>query len=140
MRLSVFSAQITDQLIIDLKKIYQDYLLPEQLTTQSLQALVSNPHSQLFVAMFNERHLAALQVVITEQQAELSLLTVRDITRRRGIASNLIKEVEKQLLSAGVTKVEMNLSAIKKDEKAGLIDFMRACDYQISNDKCVKNL
>ncbi|WP_369434156.1 aspartate 1-decarboxylase autocleavage activator PanM [Psychromonas sp. MME1] len=114
--------------------------MPEQLTSESLQAWLNDSNNKIFVAMFNERHLAALQVVIKEKQAQMSLLTVRDITRRRGIASNLIKEVEKQLCSEGVTNLEMDLSVIKKDEKAGLVDFMQACDYKITDNKCVKNL
>ena len=140
MRLSVFSPENSSQLLIDLRKIYQDYFSEEQLTTESLQALIENEHAQLYVTMFNERHLGALQVAVIEDQAQLSLLTVRDLTRRRGVASNLLKEVEKQLRTQGVKQVKMELTEIKEGEKAGLTLFMQACGYQLKGDTFSKAL
>lgn len=133
MRLSVFSPASSAQLFIDLRKIYQDYFTDEQLTTQSLQALIENEHSPLYVTMFNERHLGAVQVTVIEEQAQLRLLTVRDLTRRKGIAKNLLKEVEKQLKMDKVSEVKMALEGIKKEEKEGLTLFMQACGYQLND-------
>ena len=59
MRLSVFSPESSSQLLIDLSKIYQNYFTDDQLATESLQTLIENEHSQLYVTMFNERHLGA---------------------------------------------------------------------------------
>lgn len=140
MRLSVFSATSSQQLLIDLKKIYQDYLTAEQLTPESLQAMVDDQQHQLFVTMFNERYLGAVQVSITGQQAQLALLTVRDLTRRRGVAKNLLREVEKDLKTKNATQVKMALTDIKEEEIEGLTLFMQACGYQLSNTTFSKNL
>lgn len=140
MRLSVFSPTSSAQLFIDLKKIYQDYLPAEQLSTQAMQALINNKQKKLFVSLFNERHLAALQVELTGKQAQLDLLTVRDITRRRGVAKNLLSEVEKHLKSAGVIEVKMNLNKIQEAEKNGLCLFMQVCGYQLIKNEFIKAL
>lgn len=140
MRLSVFSAASSQQLLIDLKKIYQDYLTAEQLSSESLQAMVDNQQQHLFVTMFNERHLGAVQVSIAEQQAQLDLLTVRDLTRRRGVAKNLLREVEKHLKTKNVTQVKMALTGIKEEEIEGLTLFMQACGYQLSDGVFGKDL
>ncbi len=140
MRLSVFSPESSTQLLIDLAKIYQDYFPPEQLTHESLQALIENEQAQFYVTLFNERHLGALQVQITEHQALLSLLSVRDLTRRRGIAKNLLREVEKQLKSELVTMLKMSLNDIPEEEKEGLTLFMQAAGYQLAEGIFTKSL
>ena len=140
MRLSVFSPTTSQQLLIDLKKLYQHYLPAELLSTEAMLALVDDQQKTLFVTLFNERHLGALQVSITGQQARLDLLTVRDITRRRGVAKNLLSEVEKQLKSKGVLQVTMDLKNIQEAEKKGLSLFMQACAYQFSQGVFIKSL
>ena len=134
MRLSVFSPEISAQLFIDLQKIYHPYFTNKQLTIGSLQAWVEDEASQLYVTMFNERHLGAVLVRITGDQALLGSLTIRDLTRRKGIAKNLLKEVEKQLQAKSVKEVKMALKEIKEEEKSGLTLFMQACGYQLENN------
>ena len=140
MRLSVFSPESSSQLFIDLRKIYQDYFTDDQLTTESLQTLIENEHSLFYVTMFNERHLGAVQVTVIEDQAQLRLLAVRDLTRRRGVAKNLLREVETQLKMEGVSEVKMELKEIKEEEKEGLTLFMLACGYQLSEGVFSKDL
>ena len=140
MRLSVFSPKNSPQLLIDLGKIYQDYFTDAQLTTEALQTLVEDDRSQLYVTMFNERHLGAVQVTITNTQAQLSLLTIRDLTRRKGIAKNLLKEVEKHLRVECVNAVTMPLIEIKEEEKQGLKLFMVSCGYLLKDDAFYKKL
>lgn len=140
MRLSVFAPESSPQLFIDLGKLYQHYFTEDQLSTESLQALIENGPRQLYVTRFNGRHLGALQVQVTDHQAQLSLLTVRDITRRRGVAKNLLSEVEKQLKSEGVEQVIMHLDEIKEEEKCGLSLFMLAAGYQLVGTHFTKAL
>ncbi|MCW8996522.1 MAG: aspartate 1-decarboxylase autocleavage activator PanM [Psychromonas sp.] len=140
MRLSVFSPESSAQLFIDLRKIYQNYFTDEQLTTESLQSFIENEHSQLYVTMFNERHLGAVQVTVIEDQAVLRFLTVRDLTRRKGIAKNLLREVEKQLKAEAVSTVKMALQEIQEEEKEGLTLFMQACGYQLNDGIFSKSL
>lgn len=133
MRLSVFLPKKSPQLLIDLRKIYQNYFTAEQLTSEALQALIEAEGAQFYATMFNERHLGAVQVVTTGTQAELKFLTIRDLTRRKGLAKNLLKEVEKQLREEKVNEVIMLLSTIKEEEKEGLTLFMASCDYQLND-------
>jgi ribosomal protein S18 acetylase RimI-like enzyme len=130
MRLSVCRASNTPQVLIDLKKIYKPYFDDLQLTDKSLIERIESPNSQLYVTLFNERHLGAVQVEVKGLNAQFSLLTIRDLTRRRGIAKNLLREVEKQLKSEGVTEVSMSLESINKEEQQGLSCFLLAQEYQ----------
>ena len=132
MRLSVFTPKKSDQLLIDLRKIYQNYLPEKQLTDKCLSTLIEQSDSQLYVTMFNGRHLGAVQITIKNTTAALSLLTIRDLTRRRGVATNLLREVEKQLQIDGIDNITMDYSKISQGEKEGLILFMQANNYHIN--------
>jgi len=140
MRLSVFTPESSAQLLSDLAKIYRNYFTDAQLTNESLQKLIENEQAQFYVTMFNERHLGALQVIVLAEQAQLKLLAVREITRRRGVASNLLREVEKQLKMEGVSEATMELTEIQQEEKAGLSLFMQSCGYQLCGDIFSKTL
>ncbi|ABM04900.1 conserved hypothetical protein [Psychromonas ingrahamii 37] len=140
MRLSVFLPEYSTQLFIDLSKLYQDYFSPEQLTKPSLQALIEDRQSQLFVTLFNARHLGALRVHTTEQEATLSLLCVRGLTRRRGIAKNLLKEIEKRLKNKNIVVIKMCLNEFPEQQKEGVTLFMQACGYSLTDSLFSKNL
>lgn len=140
MRLSVFSAQHSAQLLIDLHKLYQGYLSAEQLTEASLQALIENPQARLFVTLFNARHLGAVQVQCSAQLATLSLLCVRDVTRRRGVAKNLLNEVEKRLKNENILVLKMSLDEFPEQEKHAVILFMQASGYTFEKGVFSKSL
>lgn len=140
MRLSVFSAQSSSQLFIDLQKLYKGYLTEQQLTTASLQKRINTPNKLFFVTLFNARHLGAVEVSMQAPSAQLSLLCVRDITRRRGVGKNLLHEVEKQLKRQGITTIELSLLDIKEHEKVVMEQFMQACGYQLKTHKLIKNI
>lgn len=140
MRLSVFSASNSTQLLTDLEKIYHNYLPQEQLTRNALQALVEDEQAQLYVSLFNARHLAAVQVKISGQQAFLNLLCVRDITRRRGLGKNLLLEVEKQLKAEGSDTVKMVFDHVKEDEKEGVSLFMLDSGYLLIDGLFIKTI
>jgi N-acetylglutamate synthase-like GNAT family acetyltransferase len=140
MRLSVFLPQSSHQLFLDLQKLYQPYLNEQQLTPDALQELISHPKTLFFVTQFNARHLGAVQVEIKHEYAQLSLLCIRDVTRRRGVGKNLLREVEKQLKSKQVTNVEFSLTALKESNRETMIQFMQACGYQLTGQKLTKAL
>lgn len=140
MRLSVFSPTGSPQLLIDLQKLYQDYLSEQQLTLGSLENLIQDPNKQFYVTLFNARHLGAVQVTITQQSAQLTLLCVRDITRRRGVGKNLLREVELQLKNEGITSIHLSLVELKESERAGMIQFMQVCGYQLEDNKLTKTI
>ena len=144
MRLSVFSPTSSTQLFIDLKKLYAGYLDEKQLTPEALQTLITpnveRPELLFFVTLFNARHLGAVQVSINQQTATLSLLAVRDITRRRGVGKNLLREVEKKLIEKGMNEIQLSLASVQEDEQQGIIYFMEACGYQLNNQRLIKNV
>ncbi|WP_022941948.1 aspartate 1-decarboxylase autocleavage activator PanM [Psychromonas hadalis] len=140
MRLSVFSPTSSPQLFIDLKKLYHGYLDEQQLTVEALQTLISIPNKLFFTTLFNARHLGAVQVSIQQQKAELTLLCIRDITRRRGVGKNLLREVEKQLQERGINTVQLSLTDIKESEQQGLKHFMLVCGYQLNGQIFLKEL
>lgn len=140
MRLSVFSPESSTQLFIDLQKIYKDYLSEEKLTVTALEALINMPNKLFFVTLFNERHLGAVQVSIEHNIAQLSLLCVRDLTRRRGVGKNLLREVEKRLKEKGIDQSKLLLSEITESEQQTVSAFMQACGYQLDEQTLTKAL
>jgi len=140
MRLSVISPTSSAQLLIDLQKLYQGYLPAQRLTNEALEALINTPNKLFFVTLFNARHLGAVQVNIEQEIAQLDLLCIRDVTRRRGVGKNLLLEVEKTLIEKGVSKVQLLLSKIVESEQQGVALFMQACGYQLNEQTLAKHL
>ena len=141
MRLSVFIPQATPQLFIDLKKIYQDHLCDNQLTDEALRNdFIEKMENKLFVTMFNERHLGAVVVSVIDEVAELSMLSIREVTRRRGIAKNLLKEVEKHLIAENVKTITLDTNNFSEKEVQGLCAFMLANNYQRKDNCFIKAL
>ncbi|GLS92490.1 hypothetical protein GCM10007916_35620 [Psychromonas marina] len=140
MRLSVFTPESSAQLFIDLQKLYQGYLNEEELTVEALGELINLPNKLFFVTLFNARHLGALQASIEENTAQLNLLCVRDITRRRGVGKNLLREVEKRLKEKGIQELKLLLSEITESEQQTMTLFMQACGYQLNEQTLSKTL
>lgn len=140
MRLSVTPASLSAQLLIDLGKIYQPYFKPENLTPQALTELIEQQEHTLFVSIFNERHLGAVNVYIEGYKATLSLLSIRELTRRRGVAINLLSEVEKKLKTQSVKNISLDLNTFLREEQTGLRLFMQAAGYKIIDNNCIKNI
>jgi ribosomal protein S18 acetylase RimI-like enzyme len=140
MRLSVFTPKSSPQLYIDLKKLYQGYLSNDKLTPEALQTLIDTPDKIFYVTLFNARHLGAVQVSVAESTAQLNLLCVRDITRRRGVGKNLLREVEKHLKEKDISQVKLSLSKINKDEQTAMVLFMQACGYHLNDQTLIKQL
>ena len=141
MRLSVFSPATTNsQLLIDLNKIYKDYFTEQQLSTQSLEKLIEHNQTQLYVTMFNERHLGAVEVEKSGAKAQLKNLTIRQLTRRKGIAKNLLREVEKHLKHENINEVAMSLENIKEEEQQGMGLFLLDYGYVQAGNEFIKQL
>lgn len=69
---------------IDLGKIW-----PENTAMQ----LNLSENKRLYAAKFNDRLLGAVQVTLSGTQGVLTALSVREITRRRGVGQYLVEEV-----------------------------------------------
>ena len=92
------------------------------------------------MTLFNARHLGAVQISIHHQIAQLSLLCVRDVTRRRGVGKNLLHEIEKQLQVKGVNEIQLLLAQTQQHEIEGLEKFMCSCGYQLKQNIFSKNI
>jgi len=141
MRLSVFIAeQPSTQLIIDLNKIYLNYLPESDLTETKINEILAKPSTYLFMTMFNERHIGAVKVETESTKATLSQLCIREITRRRGIGKNLLKQIEKYLISEGVVQVQYDLQEVTKDELSATQAFLVESGYNITDTMAQKQL
>ena len=141
MRLSVFIANTpSTQLIIDLQKIYANYLPEASLTEQVLAELITQTTSRLYMTMFNERHIGAVNVQLNATQATLSQLTIRDLTRRRGIGKNLLKQIEKSLREEGIKDIEYDLKEIAEEQWLATQAFLSDSGYQLNNNIASKQL
>jgi len=135
MRLSVFIAnQPSAQLIIDLQKIYLDLLPKAALTEQSITQTLLEKNTRLFMTMFNDRHIGAVKVVTETSKAVLSQLCIREITRRRGIGKNLLKQIEKQLAKEAINEVEYNLQEVSENELKATQLFLVDSGYTINEN------
>jgi GNAT superfamily N-acetyltransferase len=127
MKLTIIKlAELSRQDLIDLGKIW-----PEQSTEQWLSWLSTTDHL-LFAACFNERLLAAVKVSLSQQQGQLSDLMVRELTRRRGVGSYLLSEVQQQLPDV----LSWHMEAVGNDPV--LHDFMLACGFQLNVNEWLK--
>ncbi len=92
-----------DQDLQDLISIYQDYPTPvaDDIETWIQESLIEG--NLLFAGRFNGRLLSALWGTVTTQGLELHHLCVRQLTRRRSVASQLLtlltKHADQQKLS-----------------------------------------
>lgn len=69
---------------IDLGKIWSE---------NAVMQLELSENKRLYAAKFNDRLLGAVQVTLNGTQGVLNALSVREITRRRGVGQYLVEEV-----------------------------------------------
>ncbi|WP_434340251.1 aspartate 1-decarboxylase autocleavage activator PanM [Motilimonas cestriensis] len=137
MRLSVFHPQqVESQLLIDLKKIYASVWPQNQLTDAALNSLIEQQQPSLYVAMFNERHIAAALLNIVGSTANLSHFTVRDLTRRRGVGKYLLTQLELIAKAQGATTIMTTLN----EQEQPFSGFLVAMGYEEQNGKWCKAL
>lgn len=141
MRLSVFIVDtLSIQLMVDLQKIYADYLSPANLTEQVIQQQLEAPSSRLYMTMFNERHIGAATVTIDDKKATLSQLTIRDLTRRRGVGKNLLAQIQTSLTSENITQIQYNLNEVNKADLLTMHDFLLNSGYTVTGNIAIKNI
>ena len=137
MRLSVFHPEtVNSQLLIDLKKIYTPAWSDTQLTDEALNALITQNQPSLYVAMFNQRHIAAAQLTIEANQARVNNFVVRDLTRRRGVGKYLLAQLEATAQRQGAAEISVILS----ETEQAFSGFLVAMGYQQQEGKWCKAL
>lgn len=73
---------------IDLEKIYHDF--QGDISGESLQKQSDDSHI-LYAGRFNDRLLGAMQVVLNDSQVDIRYLCVREITRKRHVARDMLR-------------------------------------------------
>jgi len=112
MRLSAFTVtDTTPQLLIDITKLYLPFSDDEGAIKTAYDSVISDNTRDLFVAKFNDRHIAGLVIEYDGSNALLSCIAVRDITQQRGVGKFLIQQVialskSKKIQTVKVTKDE----------------------------------
>lgn len=110
----------SEQDIIDLEKIYCDF--PGDVKASELQKQSDSQHL-LFAARFNDRLLGAMQVVFQDEVAQINYLCVREVTRKRHVARDMLR-----LLISQYPKQNFTIKA-EKDNPA-LQGLMRLMQFQ----------
>lgn len=83
------------QLLIDMTKLYTPYCNDENIIKEKYNAIINSDQKELFVATFNERHIAAVTIEKKSNSLVLSDFAVREVTQQRGIGKFLLSEVKK---------------------------------------------
>lgn len=98
----------------DLKKVYADQNFGDDIEQWAKQRLKED--FLLFAGRFNGAILGAVWIIPTDNQWQIKALCVRDITRRRGVARQmmtlLIKEAEKRSLTLRCDHTFLPLAAL----------------------------
>jgi GNAT superfamily N-acetyltransferase len=108
---------------IDLGKIWPDIDIAQ------LEQSLSERH-RLYVARFNDRLLAALQLEISGIQGKVHRLEVRDATRRRGVGQYLLDETIRQNTSLA----DWWIADDGSDNQTIRAAFMQACGFRAQAD------
>lgn len=101
-RLAALPAQY--QHYIDL--IVEDHPLPTQ--------------ADFYLATFNEKAVA----LAWRQQEQLKFIAVRDITRRRGIGQELVRQIKQDITQKNLTSLTFCLSTAPKERQSELATFL----------------
>lgn len=97
--------------------------LPEQHSPQVdiiLQGRALPEQASFYLATFNDKAVALAWC----QQERLDFIAVRDITRRRGIGQELLRQIKADANAAGLTQLTCEPAAAPKAHRAELAAFL----------------
>lgn len=109
----------------DLAKIW-----PEQ-TESDWQSWLAQGN-MLFAARFNERLLGALKVSMQADVATLHDISVREVTRRRGVGLYLVDDTRRQLPE--INAWHFTPGKLEPVQHEALAGFMAACGFSAQGD------
>ena len=99
--------------IPDLQQAYVDPILQGR----ALPAQV-----QFYLATFNEKAVA----LAWREQTAIAFIAVRDITRRRGVGQELLRQIKLDAQAEGLSLLSCNTEQAANIEQAGLVAFLEA--------------
>ena len=87
-----------------------------------LQGAVLPAQAQFYLATFNDKAVA----LAWREQSAIAFIAVRDITRRRGIGQELLRQIKLDAQAEGLSLLSCNTEQAATIEQAGLIAFLEA--------------
>ncbi|MBL1379031.1 acetyl-CoA sensor PanZ family protein [Zobellella iuensis] len=103
--------------------------LPEQHRAHTALILQATPlpdQALFYLATFNDRAVA----LAWRQHERLGFIAVRDLTRRRGIGSELLRQVRQEAKAAGLTRLECDPAQAPEAEREGLTAFLQGQGFR----------
>ena len=115
----------SEQDLIDLNKIYQDY--PVDVRWPALQQqLNENSNTTLYAARFNARLLAAISITVKDDGITLDHLCVRTVTRQRHVARDMLRLLKAELsANAELADKRISFSSCIEDQNIATL-FLQA--------------
>ncbi len=120
-------ASLTAQDRIDLAKVWTEIDIVQ------LEAQLSETQ-RLYVARFNDRVLAALQLTISGTLGKITCLNVREVTRRRGVGQYLLEET----IAQNGALADWWIADDGDADQGARAAFMQACGFRAQVDGWVK--
>lgn len=117
----------TPQDRLDLAKVWP------QIDISQLETALSETQ-RLYAARFNDRLLGGLQLEIRGAQGKISHLSVREVTRRRGVGQYLLEETMVQ----NSALADWWIADDGEDDQNIRAAFMQACGFRAQADGWVK--
>ncbi|MFB9845911.1 acetyl-CoA sensor PanZ family protein [Oceanisphaera arctica] len=85
-----------------------------------LQGRALPEQAVFYLATFNDKAVA----LAWRQQDRLDFIAVRDITRRRGIGRELLRQIRLEAKAAGLSRLDCNPAQAPEEQRAGLAAFL----------------
>lgn len=85
-----------------------------------LQGRTLPEQAVFYLATFNDKAVA----LAWRQQERIDFIAVRDITRRRGIGQELLRQIRQEARTAGLNRLDCNPAQAPEEQRAGLAAFL----------------
>ncbi|QGY27621.1 aspartate 1-decarboxylase autocleavage activator PanM [Pantoea cypripedii] len=118
---------LTTQDRIDLTKVWPEFDISQ------LEAQLSETQ-RVYAARFNDRLLAALQLTIQGTQGKITHLSVREVTRRRGVGKYLLEET----LAQNSSLADWWIADDGEADQGIRAAFMQACGFRAQVDGWIR--
>ncbi len=115
----------------NLSKKYIEHDLGWRYTPEKLKSVIRNKTKNIVVARKGNKLVGFGIMTYHEEQANLDLLAVKMIYRRRGIGKKIVKWLEEVALTAGIFNIFVQARKINDDA----IKFYKKLGYEIIDEK-----
>jgi len=125
-------ATVSDVIVIgNLSRKYVEHDLRWQYTPEAIKKLIKSKIKNVVVARKGNKLVGFGIMTYEEEQANLDLLAVKLIYRRRGIGKHIVKWLEEVAGAAGIFNIYVQVRKIN----GGAIKFYKKLGFQIIDEK-----